>query len=282
MKPFIGPFEIKRNKRSYLVFAGIALLLIFLYNAGMIAFKVLDQIENKRTHHRLQTVYHGAPPIRKPTETDPAAAAASVLPIESPRIGPLPDSEEPPSRIDLRFESLLQINGDTAGWITIPDTNIDYPVVRGEDNDYYLNHSFDRKKNAAGSIFMDYRNDASEFGRNTILYGHHMRDGSMFKHLVKYLDGGFFQDHDRIVFDGLLLKGQWQVFSVYVTDTSFNYIQTDFATDEEYNRFLKAIVEKSVHRPANLTLTVRDKILTLSTCSYEFDDARLVVHAKLL
>ena len=178
-----------------------------------------------------------------------------------------------------RYLSLLEINQDVVGWISVPNTVIDYPVVQAEDNDYYLRRDIHGKRANAGTIYMDYRSDAQSKDNNTILYGHHMRNGSMFKDLVKYKQEEFFLQNDDIRFDTLFDEIKWEVFSVYITEADFPYTQTTFASDEDYLDFLDKIKGKSMFEK-EMTLSKEDQILTLSTCTYEYDDARFVVHAR--
>jgi len=101
--------------------------------------------------------------------------------------------EEPTNSVD--FDELKKINSNVVGWIVIEDTQVNYPIVQGKDNSYYLNHSFDKSWNSLGSIFMDYRssNDFSDY--NTFIYGHHTKNGSMFGELYKYMDATFYKEH---------------------------------------------------------------------------------------
>ncbi|MGN1400126.1 MAG: class B sortase [Bacillus sp. (in: firmicutes)] len=186
------------------------------------------------------------------------------------------------AKSDYDFSSLLETNPDTVGWISINGTEVDYPVVQTTDNDYYLTHNFNREEAKEGCIFMDYRNESMSLGPHTILYGHHMRNGSMFHDLKKYENQDFLENHSYIEYrsvDGILYR--WQVFSSYITDLSFNYLQLDFASDEDYLSFLQTIRDKS-QVTVDIDLSTEDQILTLSTCTYEVEDGRRVVHAKLV
>lgn len=182
-----------------------------------------------------------------------------------------------------QFQSLLGMNQDITGWIRLDDTPIDYPILQGEDNRYYLDKNYKRQNTRAGSIFMDFRNKVELSSRNTILYGHDMKDGSMFGNLKKYLEHPFFNQHRLLHFDTLYESYEAEVFSVYRTTTDFNYIQTDFNSKAEYASFLQNIQSRSVFQ-SRVVLTEDDSILTLSTCDYELDPdkGRLVVHAKLI
>jgi len=180
---------------------------------------------------------------------------------------------------DAYSSPLLLINEDIVGWIKIPNTAIDYPVVRAQDNEFYLNHNIHKKPAKSGSIFMDFRNGSLAKEKNTILYGHNMKDGSMFRDLLKYREESFFYSNPIIEFNTLYEDLKWEIFSVYVTSVDFYYIETEFQSLDEYRIFLDSIKDKSLFE-IDVKISEKDQILTLSTCSYEFDDARFVIHAK--
>jgi sortase B len=179
------------------------------------------------------------------------------------------------------FDKLSEINPDTVAWIYIENTNIDYPVVQGADNHHYLNINFNGVRNRGGAIFMDYRNNPLDFDQNTIIYGHRMRDGSMFANLTKFRDKDFFDNNDTIYLRTRERDYIFKVYSVYVVEANSYYITPNFSTEEEYLEFLEYTRKKSIFKK-EVVLDITDKILTLSTCSYEFDNARLVVHGKLM
>lgn len=178
-----------------------------------------------------------------------------------------------------KFRQLYGENNDLVGWIQIPGTVIDYPVLQFMDNVFYLERNFYGEKHKAGSIFMDYRNGSEAEDFNTILYGHHMADGSMFKDLMKYKKEDFFREHPTIKFDILNKEYEWEIFSIYVTDVEFYYIDTNFPTEEKKLDFIRSIRERTLYE-TDISVGPEDHILTLSTCTYEFDNARFVVHAK--
>jgi len=180
-----------------------------------------------------------------------------------------------------RFKPLLEVNSDVIGWIKIEDTVIDYPVVQGEDNEYYLTRDLKQQNNVNGSIFMDYRNQVDSEEQHWIVYGHNMKNKTMFMALLNYESKWYFDHHSFIEFDTLYANKKWKVFSAYFTNTKDDYIRTDFASDQEYREFLAVLQNKSLHK-TELSLTEADQILTLSTCSNTNDEARFVVHAKLL
>lgn len=178
-----------------------------------------------------------------------------------------------------RFLNFISINEDIVGWITVPGTVIDYPVVKTTNNEFYLKNNIYKSPSKAGAVFMDFRNSGLSQEYNTILYGHNMKDGSIFAGLSKYKDEEFFLDNSIIEFHSIYEEMRWEIFAVYVTDISFNYLQTDFSSDIEYLDFVQMLKGKSMYE-TNIDITDVDEILTLSTCSYEFKNARLVIHAR--
>lgn len=193
--------------------------------------------------------------------------------------------EDEPTGDSIRpgFGALLEQNEDVVGWITIDGTQIDYPIVQAEDNFHYLTRNFYHEESRAGSIYMDYRNSVRvDSEQNVVLYGHRMRDGSMFENLTKYLDEDFFNEHRTIEFDTLYDHYVGEVFAVYQTLTTFNYIQTHFDDRDEFRGLLDNIHETTLFTN-DVEVTDEDIILTLSTCDYKLDEneGRLVLQAKL-
>ena len=186
------------------------------------------------------------------------------------------------NQIRQQFQSLLKINPDIAGWITINNTKVDYPILQSSDNEYYLNRNYKKDDSKAGSIFMDFRNQVKSQDRQTIIYGHQMKDGSMFGELENFLDEEFFSQNQHFQYDTTYASYDVEIFSVYLTTTDFNYIETDFSNDEEYIEFLKLIKGKS-EIPTDVQVSEKDNIITLSTCNNLLDpeEGRLVVHGKL-
>ena len=183
--------------------------------------------------------------------------------------------------IDVNFDSLKKTNSDTVSWLFVGGTNVNYPVVQTSDNDYYLNHSFDKTKNSGGWLFMDYRNSKDDYGRNTIIYGHNMKNQTMFGTLKNLLSRSWYNTEDNriIKMSSEKYNTLWQIYSVYTLETTSDYIQTEFASDEEYQTFIDLVKGRSI-ADFNTTVTTSDKTLTLSTC--HGSAKKLVVHAKLI
>lgn len=183
--------------------------------------------------------------------------------------------------INVDFTELKSQNSDVAGWVTLDGTNINYPYVKTSDNDFYLTHDFNKANNRAGWLFMDFRNDPTEFGRNNIIYAHNMKDKTMFGSLKNTLNKDWFNtESNRVIkMSNEKYNTLWQIFSIYTIVTTNDYIQTNFQSDSEYQAFLDKIKKRS-YTDFNTNVTAQDKILTLSTC--HGSNKKLVVHAKLI
>lgn len=176
------------------------------------------------------------------------------------------------------FEGLRRLNPDTVGWVLIEGTPLNYPVVQTDNNDYYLSHNFEKNTAIEGTVFLDYV-CASENTRNNILYGHYMRDESMFGVLWQYQNEAYFKEHPVIMYDRPGDPGQWEIFSVYITEADYDYRQPEFTDDTEFMTYMNRVKERSLY-DTGVVLSPTDEVLTLSTCIYTFDDARLAIHAR--
>lgn len=183
--------------------------------------------------------------------------------------------------LEVDFSNLIKENSEVVAWICVAGTNINYPVVQHLDNKYYLNHSFNGSKNAAGWIFLDYRNSIQELNKNTIIYGHTRKDDSMFGSLKNILKSDWYENTNNYIIkvSTIYENNLWQVFSAYKIPTTSDYIQTNFSDDDEFLEFLDKIKQRSVH-DFKTTVSTNNKVLTLSTCYNEKE--RLVLHAKLI
>ena len=182
--------------------------------------------------------------------------------------------------IDVNISDLKKKNNDTIGWINVNNTNINYPFVQSKDNDYYLHHSYDKKYNNAGWVFLDYRNNKKLTDKNNIIYGHHRVNNTMFTSLLDALNNDWYTNKDNHIIRLSLEEENtmWQIISVYKIPVESYYITVNF-TDNEFQNFIDTILERSIYN-FNSKVTTNDNILTLSTC---FDDNnRVVVHAKLI
>ena len=183
--------------------------------------------------------------------------------------------------INVNFDDLKKKNKDTRGWIQVSGTNINYPFVQAKDNKYYLTHSFEKKYTDAGWVFLDYRNDINNLSKNNIIYGHARLNKTMFGTLKNVLTKSWYKNKDNHVIKLSTEKENtlWQIFSVYSIKTETYYITTDFANDDEFQKFINTVSKRSKYK-FDANVNVNDTLLTLSTCHNT--DEKIVVHAKLI
>lgn len=195
------------------------------------------------------------------------------------------ESEPPP--ILPEYAALHAENPDLAGWIKIPGTEIDYPVMQSLDsNEYYLKHNFEKEEDKNGSIFMDMRNQVLDRDDNLMIYGHNMKSGMMFGSLGEYLDETYWKNHKRIQFHTLYDREEYDIIAVclakveYQDDDVFRYYDFLNAEDEAaFAEYKKNIEELKVYQD-ELDINYGDKLITLSTCNYYIEDGRLFLVAK--
>ena len=169
-------------------------------------------------------------------------------------------------------------NSDTVGWIEIPGTGISYPLMQTGDDSYYLNHTFSKKINSAGSIFVETLNSADFTDLHTIIYGHNMKNGSMFAGLKNYESPSYLVAHPTVYIDLADGTHAYQIFSVYESPSESDSYTIGFAPDEQYETFLQTLKSRSSY-DTGVTVTKDDYIITLSTCT-KSGEHRYLVHAK--
>ncbi len=211
--------------------------------------------------------------------------AAGQFTMENEPAAPADNGGAEIAPITVDFEALKKVNEDVIGWIYCEDTVIDYPVLRGEDNDYYLHHTYDRKSSISGSIFVDTNNRPGFADSNTVIYGHHMKNKSMFATISNWADQDYYEEHPIMWL--LTPERDYKIvlFSEYTTsaysDTYLMYQAPCPELDEYLQRAAKQSNFKSdAQAPEQLDGNAR--YVLLSTCAYVFDDARDVLHGKLV
>lgn len=196
----------------------------------------------------------------------------------------IPDvpSEEP--EFTINFEELRKINSDVVGWIVIEDTQINYPIVQGSNNSFYLNHSYDKKWSGYGSIFLDSASSKDLSDNNTFIYGHNTQNGSMFGQLYKYMSFDYYKDHSVIYLYTPDANYKADIFSVYIDSTESNSYNQIYFSQEEYEQYIDIIKKKSRYDTQIEVNPSEDKIITLYSCSHESNRKktdRYFIHAVL-
>ena len=179
------------------------------------------------------------------------------------------------NKLTMDFNKLKTINSDTVGWIKINNTNIDYPIVKGNDNTYYLNHSFYKENNINGWIFMNSNNSSSFTDDNTILFGHNTNSKTMFSELRDIYKGNLGNQIDITIYlENDILN--YKVFSIYLENPNNTGNISEYTNDATVNN-----MKQKSKLNINVEVTKDDQILTLSTCNNVTED-RIIMHAKKL
>lgn len=187
--------------------------------------------------------------------------------------------EEEVSALEVKIQDLIEKNGDTVGWLNVKGTKINYPVVKSNDNDYYLTHSFDKSYNSAGWVFANYINKFDGTDKNISIFGHNRRDGSMFASLKDTIKEEWYKNEENyyIIFETVNGTEIYKVFSNYKIKAETYYFTNDFKNNAEYKTFLDTLTSRSVYN-YNTPVDTNSFIITLSTCAND-NTYRVVLHA---
>ncbi len=243
----------KRKKRRRLKKSVvIVFMLMFLIAILFSCFKIIDRYLNLKSNDRIKKVIEETIDIEKVKDED----------------------------YIIDFEYLKGTNSDIVAYLQVDNTLVDYLVVKGNDNSYYLNHNINKERNVAGWIFIDYKNKLDGSDQNIVIYGHNMVDGSMFGSLYQAMKKEWYENIDN---HSILLiteseRVTYQIFSIYSIMPEDYYINTEFNDVLDYQEFLNTIKDRSIYK-SNLDLSTDDQVLTLSTCNLS-GDKRVVIHAK--
>lgn len=184
----------------------------------------------------------------------------------------------------LQVKQLQGQNTDIVGWLEIENTNINYPVLQGADNNYYMTHNYKNEKSKNGSIFLDADYNWDIPSNNLLMYGHNLGNGMMFQELLKYEKKSFYQEHPVIRFTTAEEDTEYEIISVFKSRVYYKseknvfryYYFINNESEEEYNEFVKNAKNASLY-PIDATASYGDQLITLSTCSYYVEDGRFVV-----
>ena len=255
----------------------IIITIILLSIFGYSFFHIINYvIENQKIKNKLSQIEQKSN-IKEINDTKKTKVIETV---EASKIDPYWDFIKY-KLIDVNIEKLKRENKDTVGWIQVLGTNINYPFVQTNNNEYYLTHSFDHSYNSAGWVFLDYRNNINIQEKNFIIYAHGRLDQTMFGSLKNILKSEWLKQKENYVVRISTEKynALYQIFSVYHIPTTNDYLQIDFETEEEYKSLLDKLINRSMHN-FSTQISSKDKILSLSTCYNEKE--KMVMHAKLI
>ena len=257
----------KKNIRTILIVVFVLLVLVFLYSAYRVTHTIHEYNESARYYNK----------TRKEAVIldDP-----SVVPLD-PSSTTVPQKERMTSPIKVDFDALMNTNSDIKGWLYSPDTKIDYPVVQAMDNSYYLYRFMDGSYNPSGTLFMDFRNMGDFSSKNSVIYGHHMTDGSMLASIVNYKDQAYYDEHPVMYLNTLEGNYRLDVLAGFVTWYESRGYTFDFESRTEFEEWITLMQSYSDFQ-CDVQVDPDDRIVTLSTCTYEYDNARYVLMAKLV
>ncbi len=275
------PVRRKRKKKKKLNTTALLLVLVVLFGVifGYSAYRLYSIMsEYSESRERYNSVADSAMSTVAPVSAVPTTAPFAVNPGEEITASPVTEK----SPIDVNFTTLLEQSPDIIGWIYCADTVINYPMVRGNDNDYYLHRFIDGSYNGGGTLFMDCKCSRDFSSANSIVYGHNMNDGSMFASLKKYRnDPEYYSKHPTFYINTPTQNYRVDVFAGFVCDADSDTYTISFASDTGFESWLSRMVAQSDFK-TEVSVGAGDHIITLSTCSYEWYDARYVVLGKLV
>ena len=195
-------------------------------------------------------------------------------------------TEQKTERI-LQLEELQKENKEIIGWLEIEGTNINYPVLQAEDNDFYLTHNYKKEKASLGSLFLDKDFDLINGSSNYLIYGHRNKKGLMFEDLIKYSKEDFYKEHKKVKFTTNAEDTEYEILSVFYSRVYYKSEQNVFRyyyfvnaeTEEQYNDYINNCKKVSLY-DTGVTAEYGEQLLTLSTCEYSQEDGRFVVVCK--
>ena len=257
----------------------------YLENQSAQEMKRLQDMQNMTGHYIEEEAF-----LEQPADSD---AAQNENPDDTTDGQEQADASDEPRQLpDIlpEYEEIYAENNDLVGWLQIDGTVINYPVLQSdseENSQFYLTHSFAKKKDKNGSLFMDYRNDFVDRDTNIIIYGHNMKSGAMFGSLKKYLDKGYLEKHSKIRFDTIYERGTYEVIGAFLSEVSyqdeyaFRYYNFLNANNEsEFEAFCVNVMQLDALKKGTLDAKYGDQLLTLSTCNSYTDEGRMFIIAK--
>ena len=187
----------------------------------------------------------------------------------------------------IKVKSLKEQNSDIVGWLEIPNTNINYPVLQGQDDKYYMTHNYKKEKSKNGSIFLSKDYDFSIPSSNLLMYGHNLGNGTMFQELLKYESENYYKNHPTIRFTTVDDDSEYEIIAVFKSRVYYKseknvfryYYFINAENETEYNNFVQNAKKASLY-DIDATANYNEQLITLSTCSYHVKDGRFAVVAR--
>ena len=280
----------KNKKVARILYWGLiaVLILIILACAGLISAKLITDARDKSEYSELQQMKPNVtrPSMdlspTEPSQTEPTESQPEQTDSTDPTVAPNIDDT-----VLFEYQALYEINRDMVGWIQIDGTAIDYPVVQTPDKpNFYLRRNFYKENATCGTIYVREACNVNQPSDNVTVYGHNMRNGTMFADLHKYEKKSFWEDHRYVNFDTLHEYRTYEIFAIIKTTADltkgFSYhVYDTFATEKAFNEYVSTCQNLSLY-DTGIEPVFGDKLLTLSTCDKSISDGRLVVVCRLI
>lgn len=261
----------------------VILLAVFVVSTVMLLRQWKDNAGGETTYQDAMNIAMNTPRQEKNETEEPEPTAAAAEAEEPVSIWvPVPVEDDPVAEemLQINLAALQEENPDVLGWIRIPDTNIDYPLMQGEDNEFYLNHTWDKQPNSVGSIFLEHLNSADLTDFNTVVYGHNMKNNSMFGDVENYAVKDYWKTHPYVYILTDAGVYRYEVFAFFQANVESQTYSLDSTREDTREKFL-ALSAESSRIDTGVVPSVTDRILTLSTCSGMNYSYRYVVQARL-
>lgn len=248
---------------------------ICLFSTAMLLRQYRDNSGGEDAYQEALCIASGEP------ENQPASEETTSAPIQTLWVPEqVEDDPQMEEMLSIDLAALRQVNEDVVGWIRIPDTKIDYPLMQGEDNAYYLKHTWEGRSNSVGSIFLEHLSNPELTEFNTIIYGHNMNNGSMFAGLRKYTQEGYWEKHPYVYILSDAGVYRYEVFAAHKVTLDSPVYGLSFNQSSTRIHFLTHALENTQIQ-TDIIPELTDRILTLSTCSGAGYTTRWVVQARL-
>lgn len=266
-------------KKKLRKIAMIILLAVFLVSTALLLRQLLDNSSGEASYRTAQEIAANVPQTQREEPVLPVTDS-EAQPVSRWVPAAVEDDPYMEEMAAINLAALREVNPDVVGWIRIPDTGIDYPLMQGEDNEFYLKHTWEKEPNSVGSVFLEYQNSADLTDYNTIVYAHNMNSGAMFSDLELFALKKYWEDRPYVyvVTDGGVYR--YEIFAFFQPEVESLTYGMNPQRDDTKEKFLNLAMENAWYdtgvRPA-----ITDRILTLSTCSGADYDFRYVVQARL-
>lgn len=289
-KPFLQrwlPWKGDSASQVILKVLTLVMLVVFLGSAGYLVNElVILPLQTDMVMDEIQEIYYNLP-TPSPSDSSEESSATEDPKPEKEEEEPEEEPELTDEQVRAQIKKLQEINPDIVGWIRIPNTVIDYPVLQSSESDpeYYLYRNYKKEYTQYGSIFLQSGTAIDGSDQNLLLYGHSMNDGRMFASLLRFGELEVYKQSPVITFNTAEGGGKWKIISVFKTNTDesqgepFAYTYRHFNSDSDYLNFVYQVRQRSVIN-TGVDFNENDTMIMLSTCSYEFDGFRTVVVAR--